>query len=379
MIEKNKAYGKNRTILYYPTITLPEGSWIRQAILYWDQISSIVPMRPDIYKEEAPIIPYTPDIEYLANKKVFRPIIPEYFFRLRNYIKKHEEFSDEIKKIIESEQFQRYLPKKDKRVFTARIHEDKISYSIFEWLKKKELAREELGIEKLAGRLEGGGQWLRFEICTGLLYMALLAKYLADIDVSHTIPATNFKAYESLIFDTADLYQGFACLDVRYRNVLPIPREDVALSDILEFKQKKKNREALLRFRIQLDQLHNSLSVAQNRNAVKQILAGFKEKIEEALAELTENLHDFRIETVSGCFKTMVNIKSMTLWGTVGVLTGKVSKIADVPIEWALPGLVIMGAIEVGDHLIHRINQQRATLRGSDFAYLYHAQQWGII
>jgi hypothetical protein len=37
--------GIKRAILYYPTITLPPGGWLRQAILYWDQVGSIVPMR----------------------------------------------------------------------------------------------------------------------------------------------------------------------------------------------------------------------------------------------------------------------------------------------------------------------------------------------
>ena len=37
----------NRTILYYPTVRLPRGPWLNQAILYWDQIGTIVPQRWD--------------------------------------------------------------------------------------------------------------------------------------------------------------------------------------------------------------------------------------------------------------------------------------------------------------------------------------------
>ena len=32
-----------QTILYYPTINIQDGSWLRNAILYWDEVSSIVP------------------------------------------------------------------------------------------------------------------------------------------------------------------------------------------------------------------------------------------------------------------------------------------------------------------------------------------------
>ncbi|GAG45548.1 unnamed protein product, partial [marine sediment metagenome] len=41
--------------------------------------------------------------------------------------------------------------------------------------------------------------------------------------------------------------------------------------------------------------------------------------------------------------------------------------------------IVLTGAIEVGCHIVHRDNQERATLRESAFSYLYHAQGWGII
>jgi hypothetical protein len=36
-----------RTVLYYPTVQLPRGSWLNQSILYWDQIATIVPQQWD--------------------------------------------------------------------------------------------------------------------------------------------------------------------------------------------------------------------------------------------------------------------------------------------------------------------------------------------
>lgn len=34
-----------QTILYYPNINIDNGQWLRNALLYWDNISSIVPYR----------------------------------------------------------------------------------------------------------------------------------------------------------------------------------------------------------------------------------------------------------------------------------------------------------------------------------------------
>ncbi len=76
---------KNRTILCYPTMALTENQWTKQALLYWDEISSIVPMRYDSDQDkEVPVIPFTPDVEFLLNKKVFRQIDPSKFSRLED-------------------------------------------------------------------------------------------------------------------------------------------------------------------------------------------------------------------------------------------------------------------------------------------------------
>jgi hypothetical protein len=62
-----------RTILYYPTISVPTGNWLRQAILYWDEVSSIVPKSWD----EKLLIAYTQDIQYLKSEGEFRSIDPD--------------------------------------------------------------------------------------------------------------------------------------------------------------------------------------------------------------------------------------------------------------------------------------------------------------
>ena len=43
------------TILYYPTISIPSNQWLRHALLYWDEIGSIIPRRYD----ENPLASYS--------------------------------------------------------------------------------------------------------------------------------------------------------------------------------------------------------------------------------------------------------------------------------------------------------------------------------
>ena len=50
------------------------------------------------------------------------------------------------------------------------------------------------------------------------------------------------------------------------------------------------------------------------------------------------------------------------------------TKVADIPIEWSVAGLGIIGGIEIGYQLVHSRNERRARLRESAFSYLYYAE-----
>lgn len=58
-----------QTILYYPTINIQDGAWLRNAILYWDEVPSIVPYEgyPDFSRE----------ILRLQELRVYTPVYPQ--------------------------------------------------------------------------------------------------------------------------------------------------------------------------------------------------------------------------------------------------------------------------------------------------------------
>lgn len=90
-------------------------------------------------------------------------------------------------------------------------------------------------------------------------------------------------------------------------------------------------------------------------------------------------MDDSRLATAVGSLKTIIKLDSPALWATAGVMVGQATKVADIPIQWSLAGVGILGAIEIANFLTDKRNEQRATLRDSSFAYLYHAQQEGIL
>ena len=240
-----------------------------------------------------------------------------------------------------------------------------MSHGLFYYLTEK-------GLAKRSKHREEDLYWYLFERRTALLYMSLLAKYLADIDPQSTIPSTDTEDYRNLVYLAKAKTQGFACADILYKNILPVPREGVSLTDIIKLKHRR--RTELLRFRAIVDEFEKDLASAESKAEVRDVAVRFTESLERGVAELTQILSDARISTVVSSLRSLVNIKSPTSWSTVGILVGKATRIADLPIEWIIAGLGIVGAIEIGCHLVDSRNEQRAKLRESAFSYLYYTK-----
>lgn len=373
-----------RTVLHYPTIGLPDRSWVAQALLYWDEIATIVPKRlGDIYAaERADDSKLFEDVEdaatcqYLFAEKVLRPILPEHLVTA-SFDREDElqgmhwgEFGTELKSIVHSTAFKALVASGD-RTHSEDVHVDKVSDSAYHLLKSEDLISGPYA--------DRDGYWFKFERTTYFTYMSLLAHYLAELEEGLTLPATSYARFESLVLDARSPGEGFLCLDARFLDALPSPHEDTPLEAVLEFKRREENRDALLRFRSLFDSLHVELGMTRRLQDVSRILLTFKERVERGASELADALSAFAIETVTGTLKTVVSLKSPAVYGTAAILTTKATRIADIPLRWAIPGIAIAGGIEVWDHLVHRRNRRRAILRESDFSYLYMARESGLI
>jgi hypothetical protein len=358
MPNQQQTSSPKRTILYYPTISIPTRDWLRTALLYWDEIGSIV---PEGYQEN--LRNDSPDIRYLLEEGEFRPFPPRYL----NHGDKVEQFKKELASIIETPKFQNLVSPQETRLLNSPIHIDKISHWVVNYLEQRGLAQYD----------ENDRDWIRFEEHTALLYMAILAKYLADQDSMATVPGTDLQEYENLIFEATLPRDGFACLTTNYLNMVLIPREDVPLSRIVKFKRKR--RSELLEFRLQINEFDRSLRVCQSKSDANDVTATFSEKITKELDELKAVMDDSLVATVIGSFKTIIKLDSPALWGTAGITAGQATQVAKVPIQWSAAGIGIVGAIEIANFLSDKRNEQRATLRDSPFAYLYHAQRKGIL
>jgi hypothetical protein len=367
-----------RSILYYPTITVPSNSWLRSSLLYWDEVCSIVPQDYDGNN----LISLSKDIHYLMNEGLFRSIRPDQLIHADHYSEIRENFKNELIDIVNSSEFKKIkkasrqkvskfiglkVPKSTMIYLGSKIHYDKISHDIFDFLKENKLAEKESQFSS----------WLLFEQNTALLYMSLLAKYLAGIDKEDTIIGTDRNIYERLNFKQTNKSDGVQVMSCDFRRIIPSPGNNVSIEDIVKFKRKRK--ENLAAFQKVLRELQIKLSKAESNSDVKQTLISFQQDLKKGLQDLTAVYKDSKMELALKSLKSMINLKSSTLVAGVAVVINEKYKVAEMPGWLSGLSLAATAVIDVATMFIEARNKKRIELRKSSFSYLYHAQRAGIV
>jgi len=358
----------SRTILYYPNISIPTGSWLRNALLYWDKVSSIIPQsyNGELLKE------LSPDITFLRSEGYFRPIAPEDLIFKQDNWQIFEEFQREFREKVQSSDFARF---KAERNFSnnhlskiapfplLEIHANKTTNELFYFL-------EELGLATIDRKNPG---WLLFETTTALLYMALLAKYLADIDSASTSIGTDLSVYESFNFKGGDKNESFLSLNIEFNNLLPTPNPSVSIRKIIDFKVRRADN--LINFRKLLLNFQTRLATAESVPEIKDLTNEFRETVIVGVRDLKAAMTDSNIEFVLKSTKSLIDIKEPTLYAAIGTYLAERNSLIHAPIVSEVLGVATMAALQVGTSYIESRNKQRAEIRNSPFSYVYYAQK----
>lgn len=347
----------NRKVLYYPTILVPS-PWLRWGIFYWDTVSSIVPYGWD----ENPILigrrskKSFNDMKYLTEEMEFEPTRPNRLTRKRQAVRDlKREFFD----IVGSSEFESRIDKNWRENSRGRIHRDKLSMEVIKFLKLRGLAER------------SDPDWFLVEENTSLLYMALLAKHLADMDIHYTVPSTDRDEYEEAIYISKDKNHGFPSLSLKFQSILPVPRDDVPMKDILRFKRKRKDE--LLALRGVIDEFEGEASTAENETEIKWIAVQFKERIEKGRSNLEKSMKESGIKRVFESFRSLIAIKSPALLETIAL------PLVGMPLEVSVPIIVGTASIQVGCSWIDNRNRRKVELRKSPFSYLFYAKESHLI
>lgn len=375
---KKTAMSPKRSILYYPTINIPTNSWLRNSLLYWDEVSSIVPQDYNHNK----LIKLSSDIEFLMKEELFKPIRPDRLIYDGNNWEAMETFKKEFLETVETPEFKNLLkrsrqhairihgakiPKSGMIAKGGRIHRDKISDAIYYILNEKKLATKDPQYS----------EWMLFEGNTALLYMSILAKYLAYTASDLTAIGTDYRIYERFNFKPTSGTDGAPVVSVDFRGLIPSPSNSVSIKDIVKFKRKREPN--LIAFRKMLLDVEKKLLQVKSNQEAKEIIVSFQEDLKRGLVDMASVFRDSKIDLIFKSLKSLVNYKSSTLVAGAAVFFNEKYKISGMP-SW-LEGIAIVtaGAIDIGSAYIESRNKLLVEDRKSAFSYLYHAQRAGIV
>lgn len=343
-----------RSLLYYPKINIEDNEWLRNAILYWDEVCSIVPRNCDYL--------ISPELQYLEQQDFYRALNPMDLF-ISDF---RESFEDEVIKRLN------YCinVKKDKAV---NIHKDKImmpdmntiinyhkmSNKLYCFMEKNNLIQ-----------VHGNDVWLQMNSEVANLYMSILAKYLAKIDhndvVIGTDSTTNFmKAYNKAINNNGEI-----CLINVMDRILPSPSLTVPIEDLIKFKNTRRNE--LLHFREVIDEYESQLKKSEDTSELKHMMVLFSNKLEREISDVEKLMKENRIEYRLSSLKSLIEIQVPNALFILGQAFGSPRWITGL-------SLATNGALAIGTNILKLRKKQDEVFSNCGFSYLYYAKQSGII
>lgn len=353
-----------RTILYYPTIDVPNGSWLRHALLYWDEVSSIV---PEDYEGNL-LNDLSPEVQFLISEGEFSPIRPE---DLMSHWENLQKFESEFLGIVGNPLYNAFVQqniygaskKNTEERHWSRIHRNKTSDSLFRALAQKGLAKR-----------HDDSDWYKFETNTALLYMSILAKHLAGVQKKSTVISTDYAVYEALNFRQGTREQGAPVVNFNLNKLLPVPIDNVPFEKILDFKRQRKDN--LIRFRKIILDYQNKISNAESDKHITESITDFKEELTLGLKDLTKAMRSSKMNSRLKNLRSLLNLSKYPILAIGGDYIEQEFKLPPMSISLSSVGLT--AAVELGLNYIER-GLENSNNRDSAFSYVYEANKSGII
>jgi hypothetical protein len=368
MVQIKRPQFEKRTILYYPTIDVPPSSWLRQALLYWDGISSIVPKDYD----GNPVNELSPVVQVLIAEGEFNPIHPEELIFDKGNWEAFKKFENEFLEIVLSPEYETFLQENYYGTYKgnphakhwSRIHKNKTSSSLSDSLYQKGLAKQ-----------DDEHQWHLFETNTALLYMSLLAKHLAKVQTTSTIIGTDYSIYEELNFKKVSDDVGVPVVSLSLNKLLPVPEDDIPFERILAFKRERKSN--LVKFRKIILDHQMQITNAESVEHIKDIVVNFKEDLFLGIEDLEKAMKSSKITSSLKSIRSLLNLAKYPAIADAGTFAEEKLNLPTGSLS--LSALAATAAIEFGFNYIENRLEHSGKLRDSAFSYVYEAQRAGIV
>ena len=289
-----------QTILYYPTINIQDGSWLRNAILYWDEVSSIVPY--ENYTD------FSLELLYLQELGVYKAIYPQELFSSEFA----EDFCESIVKRISA-----YDRSRTRTINNGiqngrvRVHKNKIyAPALHELIHYRKLPPQLLdyfGDKRFINDYNTDG-WMEIDSKVAQIYMRTLAEYSIKCSDKDIVLGTDTATHSREIYgpsrNRANLQTQ--CCKINIENCLPQPSMDVSFEDILEFKSRRKDE--FNAFRAKIRELETNIYNADSPELIRHYEAQFIEGWQQCSDDFYKVLKESRITFFLSSLVSLVGI-----------------------------------------------------------------------
>lgn len=275
-----------QTVLYYPQINIQDGTWLRNAILYWDEVSSIVPYEnyPD----------FSPELLYLQELGVYKAVYPQDLF----FSEFAEDFSNSIVKRIAAYDSYRKNHPNGLHIERARMHKNKIyAPALHELIHYEKLPQNLLAMFKEKGYVNDYNTdgWMEIDSKVAQIYMRTLAEYSIKCSNKDIVLGTDTINHSREIYNSARNRTDIRtqCCKINIENCLPQPSMDVSFEEILNFKMRRKDE--LHSFKAKIREFETNIYNADSPELIRHYENQFIENWERCSEDFYRVLKESRI------------------------------------------------------------------------------------
>ncbi|MFC2001227.1 hypothetical protein ACFLUZ_01835 [Chloroflexota bacterium] len=254
-------------VIYFPYIRVPRSEWFTRVLLYWDQVSSIVPFE---YIRSNGVGCY---MESLIEEGLVRSIKPtDYIYQIPHFEKAFLQYVDHPCFPIPMGTI-RMLG-----IRTLKIHMEKLG-SVGDELCQRGLARLQ------------NYPWYEVEKYTANQFMAYLAAVLGKLPNLNSQPITdsiqNLNSFKPGFHANIGFHGTLDSLrTVVLKDVLPAPQSGIKPGEIARFKQA--HRKELTRFRNHIESYLLLISTIDNPDIKRQALSEFSNKLQDEVSDISD-------------------------------------------------------------------------------------------
>ena len=350
-----------RSILYYPTIDIKDGDWLRSAVLYWDKIGSIVPTGcEDMLSAE---------LRYLKEQNIYQPVQPLDLFYNHDQKKVCKEFVKEsiyrISGLLAHPVFKRTDVKENTHMHLEKMGVHHRSGNVLVFYNKLPHELADFFDKTHLIQCNNDGMWVVMPERIADTYMSILAKYLARINDNMAIGTDTVSNMRRSYCNASSTY-GDMCYEVSLSNILPTPNPDIGYEDIILFRNQR--RQELLHFREEMDKMELQLGQAENKKEIEHLLNTFAERFEREVHGIDTMLKDNQIRFRHHCFKAFIQIQ----------IPAAVQLFTNSPKLTAVAAAANL-AINIRTCYLNLRKENKAVLSNSAFSYLYYGEKTGVL